>query len=62
VSAPKNSVRCCLACGDHTIDIRTDGRFVTASCEVCSAVFRIEFDPPDAPHLRARIERIDDAD
>jgi transcription elongation factor Elf1 len=61
VSTIQKSVRRCLACGHETTHIQTNGRFVTASCHSCSAIFRVEFDPPDAPHLRARNERLDDA-
>jgi hypothetical protein len=52
----------CLLCGQTAIDVKTDGRFVTTSCRTCLAVLTIEFDPPDQPELRARIERLDDAD
>ena len=54
-------VRRCLLCGDAAIDTRIDGRFVTTACLACNACLIIEFDPPDEPTLRARIERIDDA-
>jgi hypothetical protein len=50
----------CLLCGHTAIDADVNGRFVTTSCSACLAVFVIEFDPPDQPELRARIERIDD--
>ena len=53
-------VRRCLLCGDAAIDAKVNGRFVTTSCPACHAVLIIEFDPPDEPSLRARIERIDD--
>jgi hypothetical protein len=52
----------CLLCGETAIDTKTTGRFVTTSCSACRAVLMIEFDPPDQPGLRARIERLDDAD
>jgi hypothetical protein len=52
----------CLLCGDTAITAKVDGRFVTTSCPACYAVLIIEFDPPDDPTLRARIERIDDED
>jgi hypothetical protein len=52
----------CVLCGDTAITARVDGRFVTTSCSACDAVVIIEFDPPDEPQLRARIERIDDDD
>ncbi len=53
-------VRRCLLCGGAAIDTKGDGRVVTTSCRACHAVLIIEFDPPDEPALRARIERIDD--
>jgi hypothetical protein len=55
------SVKRCLLCGDPNILAKIDGRIVTTSCVACHAVLIIEFDPPDAPTLRARIERIDDS-
>ena len=54
-------VRRCLLCGDATIDAYVEGHFVTTSCPGCHAVLIIEFEPPDEPTLRARIERIDEA-
>jgi hypothetical protein len=54
-------VKRCLLCGDPDIDAKADGRVVTTSRVTCGAVLIIEFDPPDAPMLRARIERIDAA-
>jgi hypothetical protein len=53
------TVKRCLLCGDTAIDATVAGRFVTTSCRACHAVLQIEFDPPDQPHLRALIERID---
>jgi hypothetical protein len=52
----------CLICADPAIDATTDGRFVTTACPNCLAVLAIEFDPPDQPELRARIERLDEFD
>ena len=57
-----HTVARCLLCRHTPIDTTTDGRFVTASCPACLAVLLIEFDPPDQPELRARIERIDEPD
>ena len=57
-----SGVNRCLLCGQTAIDTNTSGRFVTTSCRTCLAVLAIEFDPPDQPELRARIERLDDAD
>ena len=53
-----DSVKRCLLCGHTPIDASVDGRFVTTSCPACGAVFAIEFNPPEQPELRARIERI----
>jgi len=55
-------VRRCLLCGDAAIDARISGRIVRTACRACRAVLIIEFDPPDEPTLRARIERIDATD
>jgi len=53
--------RRCLLCNDVDIEIDVNGRFVTTTCRACSAALQIEFDPPDEPSLKARIERIDEA-
>jgi len=44
-------------CGGHTIALRwaTDRR-VTTTCRDCRRVVQIEFDPPDKPAIRGRIE------
>jgi hypothetical protein len=55
-------IRRCLLCGDAAIDAHVNGRRVRTACLACHAVLIIEFDPPDEPTLRARIERIDDTD
>ena len=52
-------VRQCLLCGHKDICATGAGRFVTTSCPQCLAVLKIEFNPPDEPDVRARIERID---
>jgi len=52
----------CLLCQHMPVEVATDDRTVTLSCPGCRAVFSIEFDPPDQPELRARIERLDDRD
>jgi hypothetical protein len=39
-----------------------NGRFIMTWCRACSAILTIEYDPPDQPELRARIERIDEPD
>ena len=55
-------VRRCLLCHDVDIEIGVAGRFVTTTCRACFAVLRVEFDPPDEPSLKARIERLDESD
>jgi len=52
----------CLICGRTAIEAKTQGRFVTTSCADCFAVLEIEFDPPDQPGIRARVQRLDDPD
>ena len=52
----------CVLCGDPAITAEVDGRFVTTWCSACHGEVIIEFDPPDAPQLHARIERIDVGD
>jgi hypothetical protein len=55
-------VRRCLLCHHVDVEIAVAGRFVTTTCRGCSVVLRIEFDPPDEPSLKARIERLDEPD
>jgi hypothetical protein len=55
---PHTTVSRCLICGHAEIDRVVNGRFVKTECRVCRATLVIEFDPPDQPGLRARIERI----
>jgi ribosomal protein S27E len=52
----------CLICGRTAIEAKSNGRFVTTSCADCAAVLEIEFDPPDQPGIRARIQRLDQPD
>ena len=52
----------CLLCGHRPVDAVGEGRIVTTKCEACGAKLAIEFDPPDAPEMRARIERLDQPD
>jgi hypothetical protein len=49
----------CLLCQSKDVAVAVDGRLVTTSCCDCEAVLQIEFDPPDDPGVRARIERLD---
>jgi hypothetical protein len=56
-----HAINRCLLCRHSPIEAEIDGRVVTTSCPACNAILRIEFDPPDQPELRARIERLDDA-
>jgi hypothetical protein len=49
----------CLLCGHPAIHAIVNDRFVTTNCPACRATLVIEFNPPDEPEIRARIERVD---
>ena len=55
---PSYSVRRCLLCGATHINATTEGRTVTVHCQACDAIFEVEYDPPDNPAVRGRIEII----
>jgi len=55
-------LRRCLFCSSTEIETHGAGRVITARCRSCDAHFTVEFDPPDAPDLRARIEQLDEDD
>jgi hypothetical protein len=47
----------CILCRSADIHAETTGdRIVIATCRTCGAMVRVEFDPPDQPGLRGRIE------
>jgi len=47
----------CVLCGSTELNrTTTDTRFEALSCQHCDAEFVVEYDPPDAPHIRGRIE------
>jgi hypothetical protein len=48
----------CVLCGTTAIFQRNSGRVDVVICRVCGAVFEVEFEPPDEPAVRARIELI----
>jgi len=49
----------CVLCASQSVTTCTEHeRVVTVSCADCGGVVRVEFDPPDAPALRARIDLI----
>jgi hypothetical protein len=52
-----------MFCGSHDITSRWhDRRNVTVTCRACRRVVRIEFDPPDQPGVRGRIDMLLDWD
>jgi hypothetical protein len=53
----RNQVKRCVLCrsDDITADAEHDRIFIIA-CRECGAAVRVEFDPPDDPGLRGRIE------
>jgi len=52
------TVRRCILCGDKHISATNEGRMVTVQCLACDAIFAVEYDPPDSPTVRGRIEII----
>jgi len=55
---PSYGVRRCILCGATRINAKTEGRTVTVHCQACDAMFEVEYDPPDSPTVRGRIEII----
>jgi hypothetical protein len=52
-------VKSCVVCGSHQVATRWDDpQTVTVGCRACGCIVRIEFDPPDAPGVRGRIEAL----
>jgi hypothetical protein len=49
-------IRDCVLCGAPDLHHVYRNDIVTVTCLDCDVVFQIEFDPPDQPDLRARIE------
>ncbi len=57
----RNRVERCVLCRSQNITTESENeRTVTAVCHACGATVRVEFDPPDAPELRGRIEVVVD--
>jgi len=56
-----NTVRRCIVCGQTRILTTTADRLVRVVCRHCGAEFEVEFDPPDAPALKGRIEIIQES-
>ena len=53
-----DTVKSCIVCGQPEILVTTRDRLIQARCRRCHAVFEVEYEPPDAPDLRGRIELI----
>jgi hypothetical protein len=52
-----NDLRRCVLCGSDRITTETEReRVITSTCRACGGVVRVEFDPPEDPALRGRIE------
>jgi hypothetical protein len=50
-------VKSCVMCGSHEIEQRwSTERRVTITCTACGRIVQIEFDPPDQPDIRGRID------
>jgi hypothetical protein len=53
----RHEIRHCMLCRSTNISTTVEQqRLVTTACGGCGAVVRVEFDPPDDPSLRGRIE------
>jgi len=57
---PPPRVRHCVLCGATAIMTVSRGRIVDVRCHTCTAHIRLEYDPPDVPHVRASIEVLHD--
>jgi hypothetical protein len=55
---PAPVIRRCTFCASTAIRVSANGRILWVVCETCDAVFIVEFDPPDAPGIRGRIETV----
>jgi transcription elongation factor Elf1 len=57
-------VKHCVLCRSQNISVEPEHqRIAVVICRACGATVRIEFDPPDAPGLRGRIDvLVDPAD
>ena len=54
-------VKSCVICGSHDITLRwATEHHVTITCRACRRIVAIEFDPPDEPGLRGRIDLLFD--
>jgi hypothetical protein len=54
-------VKSCVICGSHEIESRwSTERLVAVTCNACRRVVQIEFDPPDQPDVRGRIDIVFD--
>ncbi len=50
-------IKRCILCRSEAITMHVEqGRIATAACHSCGATVRVEFDPPDEPGLRGRID------
>jgi hypothetical protein len=57
----RNQIKRCILCRSEAVTTQVEQeRIVTAACHSCGATFRVEFDPPDEPHLRGRIDVLSD--
>jgi len=54
-------VKSCVVCGSHEIELHwSTERVATITCKACRRVLQIEFNPPDQPDVRGRIDVVFD--
>jgi hypothetical protein len=57
-AAARSMIHRCTFCASTAIRVSGNGRILCVVCATCEAVFVVEFDPPDAPGIRGRIEAL----
>jgi hypothetical protein len=55
----RHELHYCALCGSAAIASRSENeRIAESACRTCGGIVRVEFNPPDAPNIRGRIDVI----